>query len=60
MSINEKGLLYVKPETISIEPDAHACSFNRLKVVRVEQEGGVVFLSERSIQKINDLLETGF
>ncbi len=57
MSINDKGLFYVKSTTISVEPDLHACSYNQLKTVRVEQEGGTVLLNKFDIEEINKLLE---
>lgn len=52
MSYNENGLFFVKPTKITIEPDAHACSFNELKHIRIEQESGIVSLNKFDIKEI--------
>ena len=58
MSIDEKGLAYVKPLTFSVVPDAHACSFNRLKTIRIDHESGTVFLTEFEIQELISFVQT--
>ena len=41
----------------SIVPDTHACSFNRVKEVRIEQDGQVVILNQFDIYDIVKMLE---
>lgn len=52
MSINEKGLFYMKPTTFSLLRDEHCCSYNQLKEFKIEQEGGEVILDESDIEKL--------
>jgi hypothetical protein len=58
MPIDNNGLFYTKPTTFSIPPDPHACSFNRIKSVMIEQDDQVVFLTKWDIEElIKDFLE---
>ena len=58
MQLNEKGLPYFKPTTFSIEPDMHACSFNRIKYVTIEQDDQVIHLDKWDIKNLLNFWES--
>jgi len=42
---------------ITIVPDVHACSFNRVREIRIEQDANVVVINEWDVEKIVEMLK---